>query len=118
VFAPSILSFLVLKGAWELISKSFRNLMDHELEPEKKEEIIELIKNHPDIIGFHDLKTRYAGNKAFVQFHVEIDRNFTLMKVHGIVEALEDKIISLLPGAEVIIHQDPYGVDEDIQYKD
>lgn len=113
-----IVSFFVIKGAWSLQKKAFKGLMDHEVEEEKRLKLIKLIKSHEEVKSFHDLKTRYAGNKYFVQFHLEMDPLIPLMRVHTIIDSLEKKIKKLFRNAEVIIHADPYGIDEEVQYKD
>ena len=102
----------------KLLKKSFNNLMDHELDEKERKMIIEIIKAHKEVLGFHDLKTRYAGVKPFIQFHLELDKNMPLKETHHITEEIEEAIIEKLPNAEIIIHQDPEGVEEAVSYID
>ena len=113
-----VIALYILYGAWELLSKAFNNLMDHEFQNKEKKKLQEIIMSHKKVKGFHDLKTRYAGRKPFVQFHLELDGKMTLMESHDIAEYLEQKIMEAFEGAEVIVHQDPEGVDEKRQFSD
>ncbi|AIL65529.1 Ferrous-iron efflux pump FieF [Rickettsiales bacterium Ac37b] len=111
-----IVAIFILHGSWELLCGAFDKLMDRELSEEKKQRIINIIRLHDVIKGFHDLKTRHAGNKVFIQFHLELDPNITLNKAHNISVEIEHKLLQEFEGAEIIIHQDPAGIDEHVEY--
>jgi len=102
-----IIAAYILKGAWEVAHTSFQNLMDHEMEDEDRQKIINLVKDHEGILGYHKLKTRHSGIHSFIQMHVEMQGTLTLHTAHDYVDALEAKIEAAFPGAEVIIHMDP-----------
>jgi len=67
---------------------------------------------HPQVTAVHDLKTRAAGPTAFIQAHLEMDGELTLLEAHRISDIVEAEIQHAFPHAEVIIHQDPAGIDE------
>ncbi len=112
-----IIAIYMLKGALELLIDAFKNLMDHEFGEEEKELIKNIINTHTHVKGFHDLKTRYASHKPFIQVHLEMDGNMSLNQAHKIAIAVEEDIKLKFPGAEVIIHQDPEDVEEYVQYR-
>ena len=62
--------------------------------------------------NLHDLRTRAAGPTAFVQLHIEMDGDMTLARSHTVSDEVEARILEAFPNAEVIIHQDPSGVEE------
>lgn len=113
-----IIALYIMYNAYKLLQTSFKNLMDHELDDETKQVIIDIIKSHKQVAGFHDLKTRYAGVKPFIQCHIVLDGNLTLHQTHQILTELENKIIKNIPNAEIIMHQDPEGIDEEVSYID
>jgi len=43
---------------------------------------------------------------------MELDGDLTLLKAHEIADEVEASICAAFPGAEVIIHQDPAGLEE------
>lgn len=116
--AAIVIAIYIIYNSMVLLKKAFKNLMDHELDDQQKQIIIDVIKSHSSILGFHDLKTRYAGTKPFIQFHLELDMNMTLKEAHKISTAIEKDILMHFSNAEIIIHQDPEGVEETVYYKD
>jgi ferrous-iron efflux pump FieF len=59
------------------------------------------------VTGTHELRTRQAGHTRFVQLHLELHENLPLKYAHAIADEVEAEILAYLPGAEVMIHQDP-----------
>jgi cation diffusion facilitator family transporter len=111
-----LIAMYLLHGAWELLQRAFNNLMDHEFTDAEKDKLKLIIKAHPKTIGLHDLRTRYAGTKPFIQFHLELDGTISLNEAHAISDEIEVMLIAEYPGADIIIHQDPHGIDEVIAY--
>jgi len=42
----------------------------------------------PEVRGAHELKTRSAGDKPFIQFHLEMDGNLSLLEAHNISDQI------------------------------
>jgi ferrous-iron efflux pump FieF len=61
--------------------------------------------------NLHDLRTRAAGISTFIQLHLELDPQISLLRAHEISDAVEHDLCAAFPGAEVIIHQDPAGLE-------
>jgi ferrous-iron efflux pump FieF len=107
-----IIAIYMLYEAFKLFKEAFRNLMDHEFTETDKKLLQQIITSHKDVKGFHDLKTRHSGSKPIIQFHLEMDGKVSLYEAHTIAEAVEILIKQKFKNAEVIIHQDPEGVNE------
>ncbi|MBT4769961.1 MAG: CDF family cation-efflux transporter FieF, partial [Rhodospirillaceae bacterium] len=59
------------------------------------------------------------GLQTFIQLHLEMDGSITLNEAHKIAEEVMHKILEVFPNAEVLIHEDPEGVDEErVQFGD
>ena len=100
-------------GAWEASTQAVDQLMDHEWPDDMKNRFLEVLARHPEIEGIHDLRTRTAGNRHFVQFHVWMDGRMSVAEAHDVMDEIEAKILSEFPDIEVLIHPDPTGhVDE------
>ena len=100
-------------GAWQASQEAIIQLMDREWPDEKKARFLEVISRHPQLRGVHDLRTRTAGNRDFVQFHVWVDGRMSVTEAHRIMDELEAKVLEEFPGVEVLIHPDPEGhIDE------
>jgi ferrous-iron efflux pump FieF len=111
VFGLGIAAY-ILVNAWRIARGAYDMLMDRELPDEDREQIKEIVKAHPAVIGLHDLRTRASGRDTFIQIHLELDGEMTLLQSHKIVDEVETRLSEAFPGAEVIIHQDPHGVAE------
>ena len=86
-------------------------LMDRGADPSLIALIEEVARGWPGVHGFHDLKTRTAGSRVFVNLHIELDGTQSLDEAHAIGAALRRAIIEAVPQADVIIHKDPVGVE-------
>jgi divalent metal cation (Fe/Co/Zn/Cd) transporter len=64
------------------------------------------------------LKTRYAASKPFIQFHLELDGNITLYRSHEMADKLMKDLLQEFPEAEITIHQDPAGLEQDVNYRE
>jgi ferrous-iron efflux pump FieF len=96
--------------AWGVGRQSLDQLMDRELPDEERARIVRIAQAHEAVRNVHDLKTRTAGLSTFIQLHLELDPGMALKDSHAISDAVEKAILAAYPGAEVIIHQDPYGL--------
>jgi cation diffusion facilitator family transporter len=99
---------LILKAAYDLTVQSAKDLLDVHL-PKVEEDLIRqcILENQPMIHGAHDLRTRKAGNFRFVEFHMQVDSNMTVIDSHAIAETLSTKIKQQLRSATVTIHIEP-----------
>lgn len=113
-----VISFYILYGAYGIGIEAYHILMDRELSDAERAKIAELARSHPQVISFHDLRTRYSGQDVFIQLHLEMDGDLSLRDAHEIAEAIMKKIENEFPNAEVLIHQDPAGVDEQRAFED
>lgn len=111
LFALAIAAY-IFHGAWEIGSQSLHLLMDRELPKEDRDRIVEIATGHPDVRGMHDLRTRSSGHRTFIQLHLEMDPDLRLSEAHVIAEAVMYKIEENFPNAEVLIHEDPEGIEE------
>ena len=115
VLADPVIALLVAAvlalSAWLVFNKSFDQLMDHELPDADRERIKAIVRAHPEVISLHDLRTRKAGLYTFIQVHIELDPDMALMRAHAVSDEVERELCQAFEQAEVIIHQDPAGLE-------
>jgi ferrous-iron efflux pump FieF len=102
----------IVYSAVRLARLSLFQLMDHELPDDEREKIREIAQSHPDVVAAHDLRTRVAGPTSFIQIHIEMDGALSLLRAHQISDEVEATLRAAYPNSEVIIHQDPEGIEE------
>lgn len=100
----------VLSLSLGIITTAVRELMDEGLPPDTRKEVEAIIVNHdPRVVGFHDFRSRRAGNKRYLEFHIEIRGVKEFEVAHEITEKLVEKIKERIPNSDVLIHYDPEG---------
>ena len=105
-----LVGVFLLTGAIKMIYHSIHDLMDRELAVEDLQSIKAVINSHPRANGFHELRTRQSGKMRFIQFHLELDDNLSLLQAHQISDEVEQELLKIFTDTEVFIHQDPQSV--------
>jgi len=103
---------LILWSVKQVATESLDVLLDRELPGRSRRRIEAIIEQHPAVLGYHDVRTRSSGSTEFIQLHLELDPQLTLLEAHAISEEVELEVRKAFPRAEVLIHVDPYGVPE------
>ena len=98
-------------SAWHVFRQSYDQLMDRELPDADRERIKKIVLANKDVRALHDLRTRAAGIATFIQLHIELDPAMSLTRAHQVSDEVEAALCEAFPRAEVIIHQDPLGVE-------
>lgn len=102
-------AILLAVGAVRIAKDAIDALMDRRVDPAMIAGIEEIARKFPGVHGFHDLKTRQAGSRVFVNLHIELDGRQSLSDAHAIGAALKRAIVTRYPQADVLIHKDPVG---------
>lgn len=97
----------ILYTSWSIARRALDVLMDRELPDEERLRITELVLKDPRVWGVHDLRTRSSGLQEFIQMHLDMDENLSLIEAHDIAADVEAALQKAFPKAEIIIHQDP-----------
>ena len=103
---------LILLSVRVIAMNAIDVLLDRELPDDDRQRISEIAFAHPQVKGIHDLRTRSSGAAQFIQFHLELDSALTLIQAHEICDTVESNVRSGFPAAEVLIHADPFGLEE------
>lgn len=117
LFAIAI-SFYILYGAYEVGIQAYHVLMDRELPDEDRAKITAIAQAHPKVLSTHDLRTRQSGLDVFIQIHLEMPRDFSLLEAHKVADEVMFNIKAAYPRAEVLTHQDPQGIKEPRAFED
>jgi cation diffusion facilitator family transporter len=92
----------IVRGSWGV-------LVDARLPENEMAAIDEAIRGFGPrgVVGYHQLRTRRAGARRYVDVHVQFAPGTTLEGAHATAHALEDVIRDRLHGADVLIHLEP-----------
>jgi cation diffusion facilitator family transporter len=91
-----------------LIRRSFDGLMDHALPAEEQAAVRSAIEERlgPDM-DYHALRTRQAGRRRFVDFHLLVPGSLTVQQAHTLTGDIEEAVRAVLPEMEVSVHIEP-----------
>ena len=112
ILTAFVISAYLIFNAYKLAAEAVSALTDRELSPEIRQKVIDIVNNSEDIKGYHDFRSRDLGGTYFFEIHLELDGNLTLNITHQLTDKVEEAIKRQFPEAQVIIHQDPYGLRE------
>lgn len=98
----------ILWTAVDLMRRSFDGLMDHALPPQEQQLLREAIRAHlSSNMDYHALRTRQAGTRRFVDFHLLVPGSSTVREAHALMDRIEAAIQAAIPGIEVTVHAEP-----------
>jgi len=107
--AGVIVSFFILKVAFELGMPSIHELLEKSLPQETEKSIIDVIESHPDVIFQHNLKTRKIGNIFAIDVHIKLDKDISFVKSHDVATEIEVSLREKFGEKTVTnIHTEPY----------
>jgi cation diffusion facilitator family transporter len=111
VLDPVLAGFVALNilwSGWQLVRESVGGLMDEALAPKAVERIREAISTHAEgAIEAHDLRTRYAGRRTFIDFHLVVPGTMSVSDAHDICDAIERALRAEADDALITIHVEP-----------
>jgi len=97
---------VMIIGALRIGKNAWDALMDRAADPAVIAGIARIAADWPGVLGYHDLKTRTAGSRIFVNLHIELDGDQSLRQAHDIGASLRRAILAAYPQTDVIIHKD------------
>ncbi|HEX5617013.1 MAG TPA: cation diffusion facilitator family transporter [Solirubrobacteraceae bacterium] len=109
VIALVIAAAIVVTGT-RIVARSWGVLVDEALPPDEQDAIRDAIEAFAGrgVVGYHQLRTRRAGARRYVDLHVQFRSGTSLEDAHGTAHALQDEIERRLPGGtDVLIHLEP-----------
>jgi divalent metal cation (Fe/Co/Zn/Cd) transporter len=62
----------------------------------------------PGVRDCHQVRVRYSGAVLFIDLHVLVDGNQTLIEAHNLADIVETAIHAILPEADVTVHPEPF----------
>lgn len=106
-------SAYLLYNAYKLARDAVGLLTDRELDDEIRLNIKKIVLGHDFAHDIHDLRTRDLGGEYMFEFHLELDGALSLYQAHDYTDEVEKALLKAYPNAQIIVHEDPAGIDED-----
>jgi cation diffusion facilitator family transporter len=112
ILDPLIALAVALHIVWTgmgLVRRSVKGLLDAAIPHEDQGEISKIFGEYARRyrIKFHALRTRQAGARRFISFHLLVPDEWSVAQAHRLSEEIEERIRMLVPNAGVFVHIEP-----------
>ena len=98
-------------NGWRLLRSTLGDLMDTAPDREIKTEIQRLAGTIPGVAAVEKCFVRKMGYQLYVDMHVEVDPQMTVLHSHEIAHAVKDKIREIMPAVtDVLVHIEPLNI--------
>ncbi len=107
--AALLVAGAIVTAGVRIVLRSSRVLVDEALPAEERAAIEAEVRAFAPrgVAGYHQLRTRRAGARRYVDLHLQFRAGMSLEQAHGIAHAIQDAIAARLDGADVLIHLEP-----------
>jgi cation diffusion facilitator family transporter len=111
-----IMAGFVLKAGYEVTIRAIHELIDYALPKEEQNILNNCLKVHnTQLVNYHAVRSRRAGNERFIDLHIVMPRNFSVENAHAMCDHLEQDIKYKITSANVLIHAEPCNSKDCIQ---
>ncbi|HEY5896205.1 MAG TPA: cation diffusion facilitator family transporter [Burkholderiales bacterium] len=99
----------IVWAGFGLVRRSVKGLLDPAISSEDQREVTKLFAEYSRRYGvsFHALRTRQAGARRFVSFHILVPDAWTVAQAHRLSEEIESRMRAMVPNAAVFTHIEP-----------
>jgi len=112
-FALAISGYM-LWSAYGIAVHALAQLLDRELSDDERQRIKEVILACDGVRSVHDLRTRFSGDRIFVEYHIEVDGRLSVERGHAIADATEMALENVLPNrVDATAHLEPFGINDE-----
>ena len=102
-----IVSIIICINGFKIVLETIKDLLGKPATKEQLEELENIIMSSEEILGIHDLIIHdYGPGRKFASVHAEVDSKSDFIKVHEIIDEIE-QICYGKTGVELVIHMDP-----------
>jgi cation diffusion facilitator family transporter len=98
-------------NGWRLLRPALNELMDTAPDRKVRDKIHRLAETIPGVARVEKCFVRKMGYRFYVDMHVEVDPQMTVLRSHEIAHDVKDKICDSLPAvSDVLVHIEPLGI--------
>ncbi len=101
--------FNIIFSGISIVQRSLSGFMDGAIDKTYVAHIKSVFETYAKehLIQFHGLRTRVAGSRKFISFHVLVPGNWTVQHAHSMIEGIEKTIRSEVPHSTITSHIEP-----------
>ena len=112
--AAIIVGIMIMGVAGKIFYDNLIELTEHSADKKSIQTIEKILSQTGNISGWHALRTRSLGGELFLDCHVIVDPNLTVLESHKIIDRIEEQIKrELSKPVNILIHIDPEKSEDD-----
>jgi cation diffusion facilitator family transporter len=106
--ALAVAAVIVITGV-KVLTRASQVLVDTALPRDEVDQIRYVVESFAPrgVVGYHELRTRQAGNRRYVDLHLQFRTGTSLEQAHRTAHEVQEQIDARLPRADVLIHIEP-----------
>jgi cation diffusion facilitator family transporter len=109
-FAALIAAAIIAWNGLRMVGPALNELMDASPDRSLTERVRKEAAATPGVEGIEKCLIRKMGGRYFVDMHVEVDPNMTVVRAHEIAHEVKDRVREKVPSIQdVLIHIEPTG---------
>lgn len=103
-----VVAAFITKMAFDIIFTNISELIDSGIGKDELEEISQIIASHPEVKGFHKVRSRKLGSSIYIDLHLEVDGKLSVFSGHEISTKVKNNLIeSNSKIIDVVVHLEP-----------
>jgi cation diffusion facilitator family transporter len=103
-----VVALNIVRTGLQVVNRSISQLIDERLPEDEEKKILDVFDTHPEVLGYHRLRSRRAGFGRFAEVDIFVDSSLSVHDAHDVVKMLEKEILAALPNLVVTIHVEPF----------
>lgn len=102
-----LLSLWLAFSSVKMIHSAFDQVIDSHIDKDELKLIQSILGEEPELLSYHKLRTRHSGEWHFVEMHIVVPREWTVVQAHDLADRIEKRVEGALPPCVCTIHVDP-----------
>jgi cation diffusion facilitator family transporter len=106
--AGMIVGIMVAYVAGKIIFDGLKELSEHAIDKDMITNVENILEGHHEIRTWHKLRSRHIGAEIFLDVHIHVDPNLTVLESHNLTKEIERSIQNQLQlPVNTLIHVEP-----------
>lgn len=99
----------ILKASYVIAWPALRELSESGADPELTQQLSDAACTVAGVESVHALRTRFVGSNLFVELHIVVDPEMTVLRAHRISDRVAGRLVGDFPDVvDVQVHLDPF----------
>jgi len=105
--AGAVVGCMIVKVGIDITRQGVRDLMDTALSDEYTKKFHTILKAIPEVLHFHNLRSRVIGGEFLIDLHILVDPEMTVTEGHRVAEIVRRNLIKAFDNIQnVLVHVD------------